>query len=87
MPVAKQGVELGRHIIQPAQASRLAGLIHRIKQSASMALLDVIGPPGQAHAIVTMMTRDQARRMEQQPSPISIEPGQAAPPFSPGNTT
>ncbi|WP_426113286.1 hypothetical protein [Massilia sp. PWRC2] len=79
MVLTQTGPERGRYIVRAAgDAIPLTGFLATIANEPAIAIVDRIGPPGQAHTVVAEMSHDRARALEQQfiqsQQPIIIEP-------------
>lgn len=79
MALTQTGSERGRYLVRAmGDAIPLTGFLASIASDPAIAVVDRIGPAGQPHTVVTEMSHDRARALEQQfnqsQQPIMIEP-------------
>jgi len=68
---------IGRYIVRARQAERLVEFIDDIRNDPDMELVDMIGPAGQPHTAVVLMSDDTARTLQQRfhaTHQLTIEP-------------
>jgi hypothetical protein len=79
MALTQTGPERGRYLVRAVNdAVPLTGFLDSIANDPGVTIITRIGPAGQPHTVVTEMSHDRARALEQQfnqsQQPIMIEP-------------
>lgn len=79
MARTQTGPERGRYLVRAVKdAVPLTGFLDSISNDPAISVVDRIGPSGQPHTVVTEMSHDRARALEQQfiqsQQPLMIEP-------------
>lgn len=77
MPSIPSDPGSGRYIIRGGDSRTLVEFIDRLAADKSYELVDLIGPPGQPHTAVVVMTHDRAAALAEQfrtSNQLTIEP-------------